>query len=56
MSVLTQALAWTTVILGIFLLYNFISYVFPSSDCEYNIGCYLVPHSLNLTLQIKGRI
>ena len=54
MTVLPKVLAWSALILGVFLLYTFLA---PSSStCQYNIGCYLAPHSLNHTAQLQARI
>ena len=54
MSILPKVLAWAVAILGAFLLYNIL---FPQSiPTQFNIGCYLSPHSLNHTSQLIARI
>lgn len=54
MTVLPKVLGWSAVILGAFLLYSLL--LPASTPCQYNIGCYLVPHSLNHTAQLHARI
>lgn len=51
---LATVLAWASAILAAFIGY---SSIFPSAQpCQHNIGCYLTPHSLNHTAEIKARI
>ena len=54
MTVLPKVLALSAAILGVFLLYTYLGP--SSSSCQYNIGCYLAPHSINNTAQLKARI
>jgi hypothetical protein len=57
MSVLPNVLGWSASILGLFALYSLFATLFPSQPpCSYNIGCYLVPHSLNLTADLQYRL
>ena len=57
MSVLPYVLGWSAAILGLFALYSLITALFPRAPpCSYNIGCYLVPHSFNLTADLQARL
>lgn len=51
---LVAVLAWASAILGLFITYNILAPFAP--PCQYNVGCYLVPHSLNHTAEIHTRI
>ena len=54
MTVLVKVFGISAVVLGVFMLF---AYLLPSSpSCQYNIGCYLAPHSLNHTSQLQARI
>ena len=54
MTVLVKVFGISAVVLGVFMLF---AYLLPSSpSCQYNIGCYLAPHSLNHTSQLHARI